>query len=357
MDSSQTTPLDIKSSFGGYQVLFLESLERCLSQAKIPGAFFFVDERVYQLYRKDFDKLKIKPLLWTASEEKKTYGALEAAFDLLISAGFKKASRLVVVGGGILQDAGGFVASTLFRGVAWDLIPTTLLAQADSCIGAKTSVNVAAGKNLIGTFSAPKTVFLTSDVLKTLTPSDVRSGLCEAMKLAMVDGPETVAWMSERIASAFELKGLDGFLHRALSIKKRYIEEDEFDRGVRNILNYGHTFGHAFESLTKYAIPHGVAVGIGIEAAAFFSWQLGMVTESHFRDVQTTLKPLISTERQLLKSLRPQDLVKIMKTDKKNITSDITFILSQGYGKLVKQALPVEKAEKLLTDYLGEIET
>ncbi len=349
-------PLEIKSSFGGYRVHFLDSLKDCLTRAMVAGAFFFVDEKVYQLYRADFDQCEIKPILWMAREEKKTFAALEEAYNLLSEVGFKKNSRLVVVGGGILQDAGGFVASTLYRGVPWDLIPTTLLAQADSCIGAKTSVNLTRAKNLIGTFSAPQSVFLTPRVLKTLSPGDIRSGLCEAVKLGMVESGETVAWMRERLPQALELHGLEDFLHRALSIKKRYIEEDEFDRGVRNILNYGHTFGHAFESITQYAIPHGVAVGIGIEAAEFFSLRLGMTSDDHYRDVQATMKPLISVERAQLKKFKAPELVKIMKSDKKNTSADITFILSRGYGKLVKHPLPAAQAENLLEEYLQQTE-
>jgi 3-dehydroquinate synthase len=345
----------IKSRFGDYQVQFSDSLRACLTQAQCKGGvFFLVDQKVHRLYSKDFATLERPVITWEATEENKTYQALERVFDLLMDAGFKKNSRLVVVGGGILQDVGGFVASTLYRGVGWDLIPTTLLAQADSCIGAKTSVNLTRAKNLIGTFYPPQNVYLTPSVLGTLEPGDVRSGLCEAVKLAMLDAAEHVEWMRPRLRAALDLNGVNEFLHRALLIKKRYIEEDEFDRGVRNLLNYGHTFAHAFEAVTSFAIPHGVAVGLGMEAAVYFSEHLGFVDSKHADNVRGFLDPLVSAAKPGLQSHTAAEFVRVMKSDKKNTSSDITFILSRGYGEMFKHPLPASQAEQILGGYLQD---
>lgn len=349
------TPLkfEVKSLFGDYSVEFLSGLQECLMQAKASGGtHFLADDRVFELYRADFGQAGVAPILWKATEENKTFSQLEALYGHLMDAGFRKNSRLVVIGGGILQDAGGFVASTIYRGCTWDLIPTTLLAQADSCIGAKTSVNLTRAKNQIGTFSAPKRVLMTSTVLKTLSSGDISSGLCEAVKLAMVDNKEDVEWMRTRLGSAMRLEGLEEFLYRALKIKRRYIEEDEFDRGVRNLLNYGHTFAHAFEILTQYAIPHGVAVGIGMEAAVYFSMRLGFVSESHFVDVRAITRELTADFMTLIRGHTAAEYVNVMKSDKKNTSSDITFILTRGYGQMMKQPLPTARATELLSEYL-----
>jgi len=198
-------------------------------------------------------------------------------------------------------------------------------------------------------------VLMTSAVLKTLSPGDVSSGLCEAVKLAMVDNNQDVEWMRPRLDAALKLEGLEEFLYRALQIKKRYIEEDEFDKGVRNLLNYGHTFAHAFESLTNYVIPHGVAVGIGMEAAVYFSMRLGFVTEAHFSDVQAITRKLTSAFLPALRDRTSCEYVNVMKSDKKNTSSDITFILTRGYGQMMKHPLSPAQAIELLADYLKPV--
>jgi 3-dehydroquinate synthase len=347
--------LDIKSGRGSYEVHFLPTLKACLASAQSESSFFLVDEKVYGLYRGDFAALEpARCITWVANETNKTFANIEPLFEKLMKAGFKKNSHLVVVGGGILQDVGGFVASVIYRGVTWDLIPTTLLAQADSCIGAKTSINLTFAKNLLGTFCAPRRVWLTTEVLKTLSPGDIHSGLAEAVKLAMVEGGENIDWMRANLPHALEGRGLEEFLYRALLIKKRYIEEDEFDKGIRNLLNYGHTFGHAFEAVTNYEIPHGIAVGLGMRAASFFSVQLGLAPKSYFDDTTALMKPLTDAYVALLKKSPASIYVQVMKSDKKNTSMDITLILGKGHGGLAKHPLPAEKTEQMLGVFLTE---
>ncbi|MGV2387507.1 MAG UNVERIFIED_CONTAM: hypothetical protein LVR29_01675 [Microcystis novacekii LVE1205-3] len=162
--------------------------------------------------------------------------------------GFRKDCTLLVIGGGVIQDIGCFIASVLFRGIKWILIPTTLLAQCDSCIGSKSSINIQNFKNQIGTFYPPHEIILVFSVLKTLPSDEIRSGLGEIIKLNLLVGQSEVKQMKinlQKLSSDFlEIQNL---ILDALNIKRRYIERDEFDKGVRNILNYGHTFGHAYE--------------------------------------------------------------------------------------------------------------
>lgn len=346
----------VKSRFGEYHVEFCESLSDCIRRRVGSGpAFILADQRVYDLYQTEISASDCRVILWEATEANKTYQNLERVFELLLDAGFKKNSHLVVIGGGILQDVGGFVASTLYRGVSWDFIPTTLLAQADSCIGAKTSVNLNRAKNLIGTFYPPQTLSLTPTVLGTLSPGDVRSGLCEAVKLAMLDSVDHVEWMRPRLNAALDLSGVDELVHRALLIKKSYIERDELDRGIRNLLNYGHTFGHAFESGVNFSIPHGIAVGIGMVAAVTFSKELGFVSQEHLDDVRRFLAPLVSSSLRQLKGFGAKAFIEVMKSDKKNTSNDITFVLTRGYGKMFKHTLGTAQTEILLTQFLAEL--
>ena len=350
-----TTPhsLEIKRQNGSYTVHFLPSLTKALSAAQSSNSVYLIDSKVLDLYSDDFAGLpKEKCISVVANEENKTFALLENVFAQMISAGFKKNSKLVVIGGGILQDIGGFAASVFYRGVSWDLIPTTLLAQADSCIGSKTSVNLPQGKNLLGTFHPPSQVLLTTSVLKTLAPMDIRSGLCEAVKLGIVESQDSVTWMQAHLGEALQGRGLDEFLYRALEIKKKYIEEDEFDRGVRNLLNFGHTFAHAFESVANYEIPHGIAVGIGIKAAFYFSSALGLISKELYVEVRDLFSPLTVGFDQIVRKFAVDEYIKVMRTDKKNSSSDITFILARGYGQLFKMPLSPEKSAVLLAEYL-----
>jgi 3-dehydroquinate synthase len=345
--------LEIKRQNGSYTVHFLPTLSKALAAVQAPNSVYLIDSKVFELYSDDFASLpEEKCISVVANEENKTFGLLENVFAQLIAVGFKKNSNLVVVGGGILQDIGGFAASVFYRGVSWDLIPTTLLAQADSCIGSKTSVNLPQGKNLLGTFYPPRQVLLTTSVLKTLSPMDICSGLCEAVKLGIVDSPESVVWMRDHLGDALKGNGLDEFLSRALQIKKKYIEEDEFDRGVRNLLNFGHTFAHAFESVADYEIPHGIAVGIGIKAAFYFSSALGLIQESLSDEVSTLFEPLTRGFDQVVQKYSIDEYVKVMRTDKKNSSGDITFILARGYGQLFKMQLDLEKSRTLLSAFI-----
>lgn len=347
--------MQIRSSIRDYDVHF-EAFDQALAAAaRIPNVITLCDARVLELYRGRIEgalKGPIFPIV--AREENKSFEQVGEYIVQLLSSGARKNSHLLVIGGGILQDIGGFIASILYRGVEWTLIPTTLLAQCDSCIGSKTSMNISKFKNQLGTFYPPRSVRIAGDVLRTLEPGDLDSGACEAVKLAMIEGNAAVDEMRAALRDGLTPKALEAIVRQSLDIKKVYIEEDEYDRGRRNILNYGHTFAHAFESTTQYQIPHGVAVGLGIEAAVFFSMQLGFVNEAHYADVRSLLRPLTDRSREQLLALAPEDLVKVMKTDKKNTSADVTFILSRGYGQMFKQPLSAEKAQSLLQAYLAQ---
>lgn len=348
----------IKSSVRNYEVFFHSEFAACLEQvAQIAGTVTLVDAKVYELYQPVIDAKVRGPLIKiTALEENKTFEKVGDYILDVLAAGCKKNSHLVVIGGGILQDIGGFIASILFRGIEWTLIPTTVLAQCDSCIGSKTSMNIAKYKNQLGTFYPPRNVLISSSVLKTLTPGDVLSGACEAIKLAMIEGPAAMQQMKEALAGGLTQPAFEKITRQSLEIKKVYIEEDEYDRGRRNLLNYGHTFGHAFESVSKYEIPHGIAVGLGMEAANFFSWKRGLITESQYVEARDDLKPWCGEHRRRLSAFKADELMGAMKTDKKNTANQIGFILTEGYGKMLRQHLSFEESRMYLEEFLKTLD-
>lgn len=334
--------ITIKSQFHDYSVEEHSSLGMALeSIASSKGALFLIDEAIISNYAKAFEGVvpEEKRIVIKASEEQKSFERLAPIFLSLLERGLKRDGTLVVIGGGVLQDIGCFIATVLFRGVRWELIPTTLLAQADSCIGSKSSINIGSYKNQIGTFYPPHRVLLVNEVLKSLPWDEIRSGLGEVIKLQLIAGESGFTELMD------DLQGVtpDGdwgviskWVERSMAVKKLYIEEDEWDRGIRNILNYGHTFGHAYESATKYAIPHGIAVLLGILTATYLSVRLGLVSASHYQELKGRLSPWCHPyENALLKADR-EALFKAIRHDKKNTGDAVNCILTRGAGRMEK---------------------
>jgi len=290
----------------------------------------------------------------TATEEAKSFDRLGPVFTWLLERGFRRDCTLLVVGGGVTQDIACFISTVLLRGIRWHFIPTTLLAQCDSCIGSKSSINLGRFKNQIGTFFPPHSITLVADVLKTLPPDEIRSGLGEAIKLHLLDSPEKLAWLREALGTfgspEFSLRDI---IWSSLRIKQPFIEEDEFDRARRNLLNYGHTFGHAYESATRYAIPHGIAVTLGVLTATFLSARLGWVDDAHFQELHSWLRPFFTPYHAVLKKAEPAAILAAMKLDKKNVGGKIHCILTRGPGRMERTALDSEEMLTMcLRDFL-----
>jgi 3-dehydroquinate synthase len=351
--------LEIQSRSHPYRVLRADGVREALRDlGPGPAPYFFVDRRVAELHREGLAEVipDDRRFLVDATEEMKSYERLVPVFEWLLGAACRRDSRLVVIGGGITQDIGCFVASVLFRGLQWTLVPTTLLAQCDSCIGAKSSLNVGRFKNQLGTFYPPHEVRLAFEFLGTLSPVDILSGLGEAIKLHLVDGEGSVARLRQRLARmATDPAALHEVIADSLAIKKRFIEADEFDRGVRNVLNYGHTFGHAMESATRYAIPHGIGVTLGIACATFFSERLGLVERGTSEGLTAWLRPYFAGHERTIRDVEPGRIIEAMKLDKKNQGDGITFILTRGPGRMEKRRLEVARVSPLLLECLAAL--
>lgn len=320
-------------------------------------AHFLVDWNLLELYPAELAPVLLegRAVILDATEEQKSYEAIAPVFLRLIEKGLKRDGCLVVIGGGVMQDIGCFVATNLARGIPWEFIPTTLLSQADSCIGSKSSVNIGPFKNQIGSFYAPHRVLMTHSVLGTLPWDQIRSGVGEILKLALLTGQaETEELTADLSVFSGETEVIQKWVPRALGIKKAYIEEDEFDRGRRNLLNYGHTFGHAFESTTHFGIPHGIAVTLGILAATYTSARLGMVTPGHYLDIKGKLIPWSAPYGQQLAQVDVEAILHAMRHDKKNSSSGVTCILTRGFGAMGKHSLDAETELKpILSAFLS----
>lgn len=331
--------IPVRSRNGAYLVHSGADLRTALSNCREGGqAWLLADEAVVRLQgeavRSAFPEVD-RVLAIEASEENKSYERLGPIFTWLLSTGFRRDSILVALGGGIIQDIASFVATVIMRGARWRLVPTTLLAQCDSCIGAKSSINIDRFKNQLGSFHAPCDIHLVPDLLRTLPDEALRSGFGEIVKFHLLEGDDLWRELGDRIRWD-DHAALPGLVRRSLLIKRRYIEEDEFDRGVRNLLNYGHTFGHAFESATDFAIPHGIAVALGMSAATFISERLGLASTGHHAEVEAVLARLYGDSAGHLRVELLDRILAAMGTDKKNIGGATFVILTRGPGRMEK---------------------
>lgn len=321
---------------------------------------FLVDRTVYQLYSADLQE-RLPPgrtLVVPASEHTKAYAALEGVFLSLLEMGLNRSGTLIVIGGGVLQDAGCFIASVLGRGLRWNLIPTTLLAQADSCIGSKSSINVGSYKNQIGTFYPPHRISLVTKFLRTLPFDEIRSGMGEILKLQMLSSEQGFLELCRDVQQLQpghiddHEATLTRWIRRSMDVKQPFIEEDEFDRGRRLLLNYGHTFGHAFESCTNYAIPHGIAVTLGIMVATDVSRRLGMVSRDHAAILSHSLHPWHTPYAEHLTRVTMSDLVAALSRDKKNAGAGLTCILTRGFGHMERTTLSPQQVQDVVVPSL-----
>jgi 3-dehydroquinate synthase len=334
-DSVVSEPFIVQSHRGPYEVVFDEDALDRLAHDVPKNAHFIVDARVAELHEGVLGPVLSSPsvLCLKATEGAKSLDKIEGYVEELVARKIRRSDVLIAIGGGILQDVTCFLATTLLRGLPWRFYPTTLLAQADSCVGSKSSINVGKNKNLLGTFYPPEQIAISTRVLKTLDPRDVRSGVGEMLKVHAIDGPRTFDAIATDYPRLFESSELMArYIRRSLILKKRYVEEDEFDRGPRNVMNYGHSFGHAIESATEFAVPHGIAVTLGMDLANYVAVRLGQTGREHYDRMHPTLaKNYAGFER------TPVPLALFfgaLGKDKKNTASALRLILPDAEARI-----------------------
>ena len=254
--------ITIKSFNKNYDVLYSnKNLEILMNEIYEENDFIFIDRNVFNLSPETFDNANIlyNFLIFDANEDNKSMDTVLKLIDVLYNKKFTKKNKLIIVGGGITQDVGGFAAAIYKRGINWVYIPTTILSMTDSCIGSKVNVN-RNSKNMLGLFCAPNKIYISDYFLNSLSKDDIISGLGESLKLSLIGGDNTFNKFKEMLL----INDYINIIKLSSLIKKEIIEFDEFEKDIRKVLNYGHTVGHAIESTTNYFIPHGIAILIGI---------------------------------------------------------------------------------------------
>jgi len=266
-------------------------------------------------------------------EQYKTLATVEEIYDTLIDWRFDRYCGLLALGGGVIGDLTGFAAATYLRGIPFVQVPTTLLAQVDSSVGGKTGVNHPQGKNLIGAFYQPRHVQIDVDVLQSLPEREYAAGLAEVVKYGVIRDGEFFAWLeAERDAlAARSPAALVQAVTVSCQIKADVVESDENEQGLRAILNYGHTFGHAVETLAGYGvIRHGEAVAIGMVMAARSAARLGLGTDADVSRLTSLLQAFALPVEPL--SFTAEEYLAIMRHDKKSRAGGIRLVLNHGLG-------------------------
>ena len=303
------------------------------------GDIVIVDENILNLYPPLESLLSnMSVVAVQANEQSKEYGPIGNVIEKILATGFSKNNRLIAVGGGVTQDITAFISSILFRGVEWIFFPTNLLSQCDSCIGSKTSVNFGNYKNQLGGFWPPSHIYIDFEFLETLAESEINSGIGEMLHYFLVDGSERIEQLEHDISSALTVtETLRRLVYESLSIKKKMVEVDELDKGPRNVFNYGHSFGHALESVTEHAVPHGIAVSFGMDLANVLSARQGLIDMTLRNEIRPILERVWS--KTILPIINIDDYLLALSKDKKNIGGEIKVILTSGLGAMFKTTL------------------
>ena len=281
--------------------------------------------------------LDVRTIEVPVGEESKSLVQFSRIQDSLVEHQLDRGSMLIALGGGVIGDLAGFAAAVYMRGIPYVQIPTTLQAQVDASVGGKTAINHPKGKNLIGAFHQPKLVVIDVDTLKTLPQRDIRAGLIEVIKMGVIRDEPLFEKVEENLEAILNLEDMTliEIISQACVNKAEIVAKDEKESGLRMVLNYGHTFGHALEALTHYnTYRHGEAVSIGMNCAAQLATNLRMFSETDFQRQRTLLKraklPITFPS-----DLNPEALCNTMYLDKKTLGGKLRLILPTRIGEVV----------------------
>ncbi len=289
-----------------------------------------------------------------AVETSKSLEGMSQIIVALRNLGTNRNSTVLAIGGGVIQDIATFACSIYMRGIKWDYFPTTLLGMVDSCIGGKSSINVGKYKNLIGNFYPPENVFIDLQFIDTLNNEQKAAGLCEAVKICFAhtgDAFDRCIALNPHTTSSTEI--FQQLINLSLLTKRWFIEIDEHDHKERQLLNFGHTFGHAIESASNYMIPHGIAVGIGMLAAIECARLIGIYSNTPKRvrvleSYTTMLLAKIAKLPLLTRQIIVDDLMDRFNADKKHTSTHYVVIVPDATGHLIRLELEKNMANREL---------
>ncbi len=318
----------------------LTELHEYLKKEPIGNKYFIItDSNVEELLGHDLlhlldaSGIQAHLISFEAGEGSKSLSTIEDISRQMVQAGADRKSAVIALGGGVAGDMAAFAASIYMRGIEFIQIPTTYLAQVDSSVGGKTGVNLPEGKNLIGTFYQPKAVFADIGTLSTLPQQEIRNGLAEVVKYGMIQDPELFALLEEKWWDVLNLEPqvTCDIVKRSCEIKAEVVARDELEGGLRRILNFGHTIGHAVEAASDFQIPHGEAVSMGMVAVSRIAVSKGMLKEEDEKRLEALLERL-GLPVHIPEEISRDEIVNGLIHDKKAVGGRVFFVLPSSIG-------------------------
>ena len=336
----------------------LGSLLTSLNLAK--RVFLISDRRVARLHgaavRQALEAAGFEPVLLTTppGERAKSWPVVQRLARELLELGAHRGSPLIALGGGVVGDLTGFLASIFMRGLPFIQVPTTLLAMVDAAIGGKTAINLKEGKNLLGTFHQPRLVASDPEFLQTLPRPEFLNGLAEVLKAAFVRDADLLDRLTAGPARLLgDQEALAAIIYRAAAIKAEVVAQDEREGGLRRILNFGHTLGHGLEQASSFKMPHGRAVAWGMLAALSLSEKLAGLPAAEARRGSQLIRDLGLTRRSL-PPLDPQAVMAALSRDKKRLESGVVFVLLRRLGEaVVREDVPMPMVGEALAEIMS----
>ncbi|MDD7718580.1 MAG: 3-dehydroquinate synthase [Eubacteriaceae bacterium] len=324
---------DILSDTGKFIGERFEKCKACVITDNVVNSYF-VDQVVQSLNDNGFKTTRI---IFPNGEHSKSLNTYAKILEALAEDFFTRTDIIVAVGGGIVGDIAGFAAATYLRGISYVQIPTTYLSAIDSSVGGKTSVNLLGGKNLVGAYWQPSLVLCDYGTFDSLAPEYILEGKAEAAKSAIVSDANLIPFIQSN--------DFQHVVERCISIKKSIVEADEGDRGLRQLLNFGHTIGHGIEKLSAFTVSHGQAVAKGMVVETKAAYAMGLTPNDISAEISTILEGL---GFDLSVSQSSDDLYRYALTDKKIFGDKITVVVPESIGKCKLHKLPMEKLREFI---------
>jgi 3-dehydroquinate synthase len=338
--------IEVKAESKPSKIVFGEKLTNLSAYIKGKKAIILTDKNVLKYYKNDFP-LGVPIIEMGLGEKNKTLSTIEMIMTKLVKYEADRTSFLIGIGGGIVCDVAGFVASIYMRGIPFGFVSTTLLSQVDASVGGKNGVNFEGYKNMIGVFNQPEFVLCDNSMFSTLDKEEFRSGFAEIIKTGAIKNSALFNYSKEQAKAALanDEEVITHMVYEAVKIKAGVVETDEKEKGERRLLNFGHTFAHALEKLT--GMLHGKAVSIGMVLASYVSMQLGMISRKEVEELTGVIEKYGLPTRS---EIPLEELFRVMKQDKKREGDSIHLVLLGAIGKAVTKKVTYTELYKIIDD-------
>ncbi len=335
--------IQVKGKKSESTIIVGESISNLSKYIPSKGVYIITDENVDKIYSNifpNFPKYIVKP-----GEESKNLLSVSEIYRWLLDVGADRSSFIVGIGGGVVCDIAGFVASTYMRGVEFGFVATSLLAQVDASVGGKNGIDLDGYKNIVGTFNQPKFVICDTSMLKTLPAVELSNGFSEMVKHCLIAVADDFVFMEENIEKLMncDVEVITHLLAKSVRIKANIVTADEHEKGERKKLNLGHTWGHAVEKVS--GLPHGQSVSIGLEFAARLSVEKGLLEKRDYMRLMNLLREL---QLPICTSINPLKIFDALTKDKKKVDDSIDFILMKGIGNVVIERFQLNEIKSYL---------